>query len=66
MKGGRRAWDASNIAQRPVKRLEHQFHNIVAVGFGVAVGAKQSPPEETGEGQGVRRKAEQRRLGDGE
>ena len=34
--------------------------------FGIAIGAEQPAPNETGEGQGVRRKAEQRRLGDGE
>ena len=66
MKGGRRAWDASNLTQRLVKRLEHQFHHIVPVGIWIAIGAKQPAPDETREGQGVRGKAEQGRLGDGE
>ena len=65
-KGRRRARHPGDLAQRLVERLEQQFHRIVAVGFGIAIGAEQAAPDKTREGQGVRRKAEQRGLGDGE
>src|SRR3546814_19802415 len=56
---------ASNVAERLMQCLEHEYGDVVAIAIGVAIGAKQSPAHEPGKGQGMRCEAEQSGLGDG-
>src|SRR3546814_10781366 len=50
---------ASNVAERLMQCLEHEYGDVVAIAIGVAIGAKQSPAHEPGKGQGMRCEAEQ-------
>src|SRR3546814_10675725 len=57
---------ASKVADRLMQCLEHEYGDVVAIAIGVAIGAKQSPAQEPGKGQGMRCEAEQSGLGDGQ
>src|SRR3546814_11295744 len=62
LKRRRRAWDAPNLAQRFVKRVEPQFHHIVPAGFGIAPAAEPPAPDAARDGHVTRRDSESCRL----